>query len=109
MERRSRREVKLNGACPDCLPVSSRDRGGLFAYRYYNQEQAFRAEQAQKLDDLNAQIQKLQKDNSDLHDQLAKVQEENNTLKGYNDVLKKALETAKVTGKVPEIMPYPPK
>ncbi|MGO9059262.1 MAG: hypothetical protein ACLQU2_18010 [Candidatus Binataceae bacterium] len=83
--------------------------GGLFAYRYYNQEQAFRAEQAQKLDDLNAQIQKLQKDNSDLHDQLAKVQEENNTLKGYNDVLKKALETAKVTGKVPEIMPYPPK
>ncbi len=82
---------------------------GFFVYRYYNQEQAFRADQAQKLDDLNAQLQKLQADDSNLKDQLAKVQEENNNLKGYNDVLKKALEEAKVTGKVPLIMPYPPK
>jgi regulator of replication initiation timing len=65
--------------------------------------------QARQLDDLNTQVEKVQKDNQDLRDQLAKVQEENNNLKGYNDVLKKALETAKVTGKVPEIMPYPPK
>jgi len=82
---------------------------GFFVYRYYNQEQAFRAEQAQKLDDLNAQLQKLQADDNNLKDQLAKVQEENNNLNGYNDVLKKALEQAKITGKVPLIMPYPPK
>lgn len=82
---------------------------GFFVYRYYNQEQTFRAEQVQKLDDLNAQLQKLQGDDNNLKDQLAKVQEENNNLKGYNDVLKKALEEAKVTGKVPLIMPYPPK
>ena len=82
---------------------------GFSFYRYYNQEQAFRTEQAQKLDDLNTQLEKLRADDNNLKDQLAKVQEENNNLKGYNDVLKKALEQAKVTGKVPEIMPYPPK
>lgn len=82
---------------------------GFFFYRYYNQEQAFRAEQAQKLDDLNSQLEKLRADDNNLKDQLAKVEDENNGLKGYNDVLKKALEQAKVTGKVPEIMPYPPK
>jgi predicted negative regulator of RcsB-dependent stress response len=82
---------------------------GFFAYRYYNQEQLFRAEQEQKLDDLNTQLEKQKSDDNNLKDQLAKVQEENNNLKGYNDLLKKALEEAKVTGKVPTIMPYPPK
>ena len=82
---------------------------GFFAYRYYSADQAFHARQVRQLDDLNTQVEKVQKDNQDLRDQLAKVQEENNNLNGYNDVLKKALETAKVTGKVPEIMPYPPK
>jgi len=82
---------------------------GFFAYRYHSADQAFHVRQARQLDDLNTQVEKVQKDNQDLRDQLAKVQEENNNLKGYNDVLKKALETAKVTGKVPEIMPYPPK
>jgi peptidoglycan hydrolase CwlO-like protein len=82
---------------------------GFFAYRHYQQEQATAAQMTQQINDLNSQVQKLQNDNSQLRDQLAKVQEENNNLKGYNDVLKKALETAKVTGKVPQIMPYPPK
>jgi predicted negative regulator of RcsB-dependent stress response len=82
---------------------------GFFAFRYYSQEQAFRAQEARQMNDLNAQLETLRSDNNNLKDQLAKVQDENNNLKGYNDVLKKALEQAKVTGKVPEIMPYPPK
>jgi len=83
---------------------------GFFAWRHYHaQDQAMIAQQAQQLDDLNAQISKLKNDNNQLHDQLDKVQEENGNLKIYNDALKKALETAKVTGKVPLVMPYPPK
>ena len=82
---------------------------GFFVFRYYRQDQAFHAQQNRQLEDLSAQIDKLQADDRNLKDQLAKVQEENNHLAGYNDVLKKALEQAKVTGKVPTIMPYPPK
>jgi predicted negative regulator of RcsB-dependent stress response len=82
---------------------------GYFAYRHYQQDQVTAAETTQRINDLNSRIQKLQNDNSLLHDQLATVQEENYNLKGYNDVLKKALETAKLTGRVPQIMPYPPK
>jgi len=82
---------------------------GFFAYRHYSADQAFRAQQAQQLNDLTTQLEQVKKDDQVLRDQLAKVQEENNNLKGYNDVLLKALETAKVTGKVPTIMPYPPK
>jgi predicted negative regulator of RcsB-dependent stress response len=82
---------------------------GYFAYRHYQRDQVTAAAMTQQINDLNASVQKLESDNSLLHDQVAKVQEENYNLKGYNDVLKKALETAKITGKVPLIMPYPPK
>lgn len=82
---------------------------GFFGYRHYTADQAYRARQEQQLDNLTNQLDQLKKDDQVLRDQLAKVQEENNNLKGYNDVLTKALETAKVTGKVPTIMPYPPK
>ena len=82
---------------------------GFFAYRHYQQEQATQAQMNQQIGDLNSQVQKLQNDNSQLRDQLAKVQEENYKLKGYNDELTKALQTAKVTGKVPLILPFPPK
>jgi predicted negative regulator of RcsB-dependent stress response len=82
---------------------------GFFGWRYYKKDQAMIAQQTAQLDDLNTQLNKLKADNNQLHDQLDKVQEENNNLKIYNDELKKALETAKVTGKVPLVMPYPPK
>jgi uncharacterized membrane protein len=82
---------------------------GFFGYRHYVADQALRVQQEQQLNNLTNQLDQLKKDDQVLRDQLAKVQEENNNLKGYNDVLLKALETAKVTGKVPTIMPYPPK
>jgi predicted negative regulator of RcsB-dependent stress response len=82
---------------------------GFFAWRYHAQEQAVIAQQSHQIDDLSAQISKLKADDNQLHDQLDKVQEENGNLKIYNDALKKALEQAKVTGKVPLVPPYPPK
>jgi len=83
--------------------------GAFFAYRQYQQDQTTNAQIVQQIDDLNSQVQKLQNDNSLLRDQLAKVQEENNHLKGYNDELQKAIATAKITGKMPLVLPYPPK
>ncbi len=82
---------------------------GYFAYRHYQHDQATAAETTRQIDDLNARVQKLESDNSMLRDQVAKLQEENYHMKGYNEELEKALATAKLTGKVPEIMPYPPK
>jgi predicted negative regulator of RcsB-dependent stress response len=82
---------------------------GFFAWRYHKQDQAKIAQQAAQLDDLNTQLNQLKTDNNQLHDQVDKIQEENNNLKIYNDALKKALEQAKITGKVPLVMPYPPK
>jgi predicted negative regulator of RcsB-dependent stress response len=83
--------------------------GGYVAWRYHAQDQAQIATQSHQIDDLGAQLEKLKTDKNQLQDQLDKIQEENNNLKTYNDMLKKALETAKVTGKVPLVMPYPPK
>jgi cell division protein FtsB len=71
---------------------------GFFVWRYHTQEAATIAQQQQQLDDLNVRISKLKSDNDQLHDQLEKIQEENNNLKVYNDA-----------GKVPLVMPYPPK
>src|SRR5579884_2655424 len=82
--------------------------GGCVAWRYHAQDQTQIAKQSRQIDDLGAQVEKLKADNERLHDQLDKVQEENNNLKTYNDMLKKALETAKVTGKVPVVPAYPP-
>jgi predicted negative regulator of RcsB-dependent stress response len=82
---------------------------GFFGYRYYVAQQAERVRQEQQINELSNQLDQLKKDDGVLRDQLAKVQEENNNLKGYNDILTKALETAKVTGKVPIMKPYPPK
>jgi len=82
---------------------------GFFGWRYHQQDQATIAQQAGQIGELGAQVNKLKDDNNQLHIQLDKIQEENNNLKVYNDALKKALETAKVTGKVPVVPPYPPK
>lgn len=82
---------------------------GYFAYRHYQQDQITAAETTQQINDLNSRVQKLENDNSLLRDHLATVQEENYNLKAYNDVLKKALQTARITSEVPQIMPYPPK
>lgn len=83
--------------------------GGYVGWRYHARDQAQLAAQSHQIDDLGAQMEKLKSENEQLHDQIDKIQDENNNLKTYNDELKKALETAKVTGKVPVVPPYPPK
>lgn len=85
--------------------------GGYFAYRAYRVQQNGLIIQAVQIHELQEQLGKLQADDQVSHQALAQVQKENNRLAAINDGLAKALAQAKVTGKVPDILPapYPPK
>ncbi|HLH78370.1 MAG TPA: hypothetical protein VKV28_16335 [Candidatus Binataceae bacterium] len=85
--------------------------GCYYAYRSYRAQQNQLILQAVQIHDLQQQLAKLQNDDQVSHQALAQVQKENNRLAAVNDSLAKALAQAKVTGKVPNILPapYPPK
>src|SRR5512146_700452 len=78
-------------------------------WKWYQQEQAeHRREQAQ-ISDLSARIGQLQDQNDQLNVALAKVQAEEQRQVTENELLTKTLEQAKLTGKIPDKLPYPPK
>ena len=54
-------------------------------------------------------VAELQADNERLKGELAKVQEEESRLVAANEMLRKTIEQATLSGKVPRIAPYPPK
>jgi cell division protein FtsB len=81
-------------------------------WRWYGEERAAQDDQAAQISDLGAKLNKLQSENETLKAQVAKVQDEEGRLSHDNDALRKAIEQAKLTGKVPEVsavLPYPPK
>jgi hypothetical protein len=84
--------------------------GGYAMYRRYNNASAV---QQKKIGDLQQQVDDLQQRNAQLKSDLAKLQEEEERLSTANQDLSKALATARLTGKIPEIpesaLPYPPK
>jgi predicted nucleic acid-binding Zn-ribbon protein len=65
-------------------------------------------DQAQ-ISDLSGRIGQLQEQNNQLNAALAKVQAEEQRQVTENDLLAKVLEQAKLTGKIPDKLPYPPK
>lgn len=72
-----------------------------------------RAVDQQKISDLQQENGKLSDENAQLTADLAKVQREQERLKAANDQLSRALESARLTGKIPPLpegaLPYPPK
>ena len=64
------------------------------------------AEQLERAVNLTGSDPTITEHLGDAYRKVGKVKEASHE---YNDALKKALETAKVTGKVPLVMPYPPK
>jgi regulator of replication initiation timing len=68
-----------------------------------------RAQQDQQISELNAQVSKLRSENDRLKAELTKVEDEEAKLAANNELLRKAIEQAKVTGKMPSKLPYPPK
>ena len=85
---------------------------GALGYRWYQQQLELQQHQQEQIADLNQQVKKMQSENETLKTQLAKVQDEQGRLAVANDLLTKAIEQSKITGKVaekPPNLPYPPK
>ena len=78
-------------------------------YQWYRQDVDFHFRQEKQIADLNQQVNKLQADNERLKGELAKVQDEESRMVAANEMLRKAIEQATLSGKVPRVAPYPPK
>jgi predicted nuclease with TOPRIM domain len=81
---------------------------GVIGWEQYQQQAAQQLEQA-RITEMNDRIRKLREENAQLKESLDKVQAEEQRLVTANDLLTKTIEQAKVTGKMPEKIPYPPK
>ena len=75
---------------------------------WLRQDRQMRVKQEQQISDLENQVSSLKSENNRLKEELGKIQEEEGKLASSNELLRKALEQAKLTGKVPAL-PYPPK
>ena len=82
---------------------------GALGYRWYKQQIELQQRQQEQIVELNREVKKLQSDNETLKAQLAKVQEEEGRLAATNELLIKAIEQSRLSGKIPEKLPYPPK
>jgi predicted nucleic acid-binding Zn-ribbon protein len=78
-------------------------------WKWRQQAQADRQHDQAQISDLSARIGQLQEQNNQLNAALAKVQAEEQRQVTENDLLAKVLEQAKLTGKIPDKLPYPPK
>lgn len=78
-------------------------------WKWYRQEQDEHQHEQAQISELSARIGQLQDQNNQLNAALAKVQAEEQRQVTENDLLAKALEQAKLTGKIPDKLPYPPK
>jgi|SRR5271167_939829 len=78
-------------------------------WKWYQQEQADHQHDQAQISELSSRIGQLQDQNNQLNEALAKVQAEEQRQVTENDLLTKTLEQAKLTGKIPDKLPYPPK
>jgi hypothetical protein len=81
----------------------------VIGWKWYQQEQAKRQHDQAQISELSSRIGQLQDQNTQLNAALAKVQAEEQRQVTENDLLTKTLEQAKLTGKIPDKLPYPPK
>jgi predicted negative regulator of RcsB-dependent stress response len=81
----------------------------LLGWRWYKQEQVERQRGQAQISELSARISQLEAQNNQLNAELAKVQAEEQRQVTENDLLAKVLAQAKLTGKIPDKLPYPPK
>lgn len=78
-------------------------------WKWYQQQQAEQRREQAQISELSDRVKQLQDQNNQLSVALAKVQTEEQRLVTENDMLSKTLAQAKVTGKIPDKLPYPPK
>ena len=78
-------------------------------WKWHQRQQLERQREQAQINELSARISQLQDQNSQLNAALAKVQAEEQRQVTENELLTKTLEQAKLTGKIPDKIPYPPK
>jgi len=78
-------------------------------WKWHQQEQADHQRDQAQISELSSRIGQLQDQNNQLNAALAKVEAEEQRQVTENDLLTKTLEQAKLTGKIPDKLPYPPK
>jgi len=78
-------------------------------WKWYQQAQADHRHDQAQISELSSRIGQLQDQNNQLNAALAKVQAEEQRQVTENELLTKTLEQAKLTGKIPDKLPYPPK
>jgi len=78
-------------------------------WKWRQQAQADHQHDQAQISDLSARIGQLQEQNNQLNAALAKVQAEEQRQVTENELLAKVLDQAKLTGKIPDKLPYPPK
>lgn len=81
----------------------------VIGWRQYRQQQAAERRHQARIAELDSRIQKLENQNAQFKTELGMVQAEENRLVAENMALTKTLEQARLTGKVPNKLPYPPK
>jgi outer membrane murein-binding lipoprotein Lpp len=82
---------------------------GAVGWNWQQREQAQHQRDQAKINQLSAQITQLQAQTNQLNNALAKVQAEEQRQVTENEMLSRTLEQAKLTGKIPDKLPYPPK
>ena len=78
-------------------------------WKWRQQAQADHQHDQAQISDLSVRIGQLQEQNNQLNAALAKVQAEEQRQVTENELLAKVLDQAKLTGKIPDKLPYPPK
>lgn len=81
----------------------------LVGWNWNRRQQAATARDQAQIAQLSDHVRQLDQENSQLKAALAKVQAEENRLVTENQILTKTLEQARLTGKIPAKLPYPPK
>lgn len=82
---------------------------GVIGWKWYQQQQAEQRREQAQISELSDRVKQLQDQNNQLSMALAKVQAEEQRLVTENDMLSKTLAQARLTGKIPSKLPYPPK
>lgn len=81
----------------------------VIGWKWYQQQQADQRREQAQISELSDRVRQLQDQNNQLSVALAKVQAEEQRLVTENDMLSKTLAQARLTGKIPDKLPYPPK
>ena len=81
----------------------------LIGWKWRQQQQADQQREQAQISELSGRVTQLEHQNNQLNAALAKVQAEEQRLVTENDILAKTLAQARLTGKIPDQLPYPPK